>query len=379
MTLIRARWRLATLLHQMWLSGQSTKSIRNEAESTLDYYRSELTLIADNDRYARQRGWQVASAELSDRYASRLVALQERVSALVEQLRAQKLPVSTAAHWFREIQQLESEFDSVDIDWDRNALVVNTESITLVDIELGTFAIEFHWDRLRRCSLDCFEIEALEPNSATENDEVTHPHVRDRSLCFGDASESVIQALTEGRLTDAFLLVRSVLQNYNASSPYVALEHWFGGSCHDCGRRYSSEEMYFCEGCDSEVCEDCFGCCASCQRSRCSNCLSPCALCEDESCSRCLVEIGANSRSCCPNCCAECVVCGRLFPTDELDEEQNTCPQCEQERDDGNSSVDITTNPDTSGEHHNEIDPSTAEARLCPAGVAEAAVLLSSR
>jgi hypothetical protein len=66
-------------------------------------------------------------------------------------------------------------------------------------------------------------VEAVDPNPATNDEEVTHPHVKSNGLCAGDATVPIQAALQDGRICDAMLLVNAVLQHYNPASPYVSL------------------------------------------------------------------------------------------------------------------------------------------------------------
>ena len=74
---------------------------------------------------------------------------------------------------------------------------MTTESITLQDVELGSFAIDFVWSRLaQQRGSSCFDIVALDPNPATGRDEVNHPHVNDLDLCAGDAGPAPLTFTT---------------------------------------------------------------------------------------------------------------------------------------------------------------------------------------
>ena len=100
----------------------------------------------------------------------------------------------------------------------------DTDPITLEGVYLGPFSIRLNVDLLEagRTDASAFQAVALDPHPASSSDTTTHPHVRDDYLCAGEASEPISAALREGRVADAFLLVRSVLTNYNRSSPFIA-------------------------------------------------------------------------------------------------------------------------------------------------------------
>ena len=214
------------------------------------------------------------------------------------------------------------------------------------------------------------------------NDAVTHPHVRDRALCAGDAATPIAEALAAGRLADAFLLVRSVLRHYNVASPYVALDHWNGQPCAECGATSDADETYFCEGCDSDVCDECIGCCSSCSRSRCGGCLNPCAVCHQNNCSGCLEDTEESQRSCCPDCRVDCSACGKTVAADELAEGTALCPDCdsapEPDTVSGNDPVPLPPSNPQEIEYALPDDVAHADAGLQPSGVVETAVLLPS-
>jgi hypothetical protein len=90
---------------------------------------------------------------------------------------------------------------------------VVTDPIVLEGVALGRFRIDLNLDRFHYGRLDGDTVRAiaLDPNPAASNDEITHPHVQGGQICLGEGSVMVRQALTEGRLYDALLVVRSVL------------------------------------------------------------------------------------------------------------------------------------------------------------------------
>ncbi|CAN5301697.1 hypothetical protein BH11PLA2_BH11PLA2_31640 [soil metagenome] len=114
-------------------------------------------------------------------------------------------------------------------------LRVRTEPLTLKDVDLEPFAIELHWTRLaHQKGSSCFDIVALEPNPASGRDEVTHPHLNDGELCAGDSAIPIQCALVESRISDAFVMIRSVLTTYNPRSAYVQLDEWENDLCDSC-------------------------------------------------------------------------------------------------------------------------------------------------
>ena len=202
-----------------------------------------------------------------------------------------------------ELRQIEAEFGPVTIDWKEKVVSVATDSIVLEGIDLGPFDIEFHWNRLApRIGSACFDIVAIAPNPAGANPEVTHPHVRDRSLCAGDAMNPIKDALDQGRLADAFILIRSVLSHYNADSPFVRLSEWEGVGCGDCGRDVGPDERSYCDRCGLDYCDGCSNSCAVCYELRCDGCTQRCHECDERCCPGCLKRSATTGHNCCPEC-----------------------------------------------------------------------------
>jgi hypothetical protein len=197
----------------------------------------------------------------------------ERATTQCDQLLRRSEPKSISPRFlFAELRQLQEEFDDVKLDAAHTTLSVTTEPITLEEIALGRFEIRLELGGNPDAEPASFlRIVALEPNPASCDSTVTHPHVKDERLCTGEAATPIQQALTDGRVCDLFLLIRSVLQTYNADSPFISLAKWDGRSCHDCGYTMDDEESNWCDGCENDFCSECF--------SYCRGCLSDCAMC----------------------------------------------------------------------------------------------------
>src|SRR5205823_4305613 len=136
-------------------------------------------------------------------------------------------PPTGVATRVAEVRQLEAEFGAVEVRWADRVLRAVTGPVVLRGVPLGPFAIDYNWDRAGRDpAARCFAVVALDPRPAAGRDEVTHPHVENDALCAGDAAGPLDRAVADGRLADAFLLVRSVLTTYNPASAYVPLAEW---------------------------------------------------------------------------------------------------------------------------------------------------------
>jgi hypothetical protein len=228
-----------------------------------------------------------------------------------------------------ELQQLDQEFGGLDVDLKNKTVQVITEPIELEEVHLGPFGIQLHWLRLaKEASSHCFAVLAQEPNPAASNDSVTHPHVNHDRLCAGEATVPIQRALEQGRLADAFCLVRSVLTHYNPKSAHVPLDDWGGQSCFDCGGNTAPDDLCYCEQCGHDYCEDCISRCATCRESCCNSCLQVCPLCQEWCCSGCLIKRPPSGKVCCRGCCKTCSACAGQFACDELDSQNQQCPAC---------------------------------------------------
>ncbi|HUQ69380.1 MAG TPA: hypothetical protein VM165_07655 [Planctomycetaceae bacterium] len=145
-------------------------------------------------------------------------------------------------------------------------------------------------------------MDALEPHRPESRKDITHPHVQDSTLCEGDASRPLEQALAEGRLCDYFLIVRQTLQTYNPQSAYVAIADWEGYRCRGCDDSVSADDLCSCEFCGEEACTDCSLSCVQCGRTSCGSCLQNCSDCLDDFCPRCWPDDVRPQESVCPNC-----------------------------------------------------------------------------
>ena len=219
---------------------------------------------------ARDWGWMLCADILQRRLIAQIAAVHS-ASRNIYPARVSEVPAVTDI--LSEIRHLEDEFDLVMVFPKEKYISVTTDAITLEDVDLGAFTIQLDLDRLaRRRDVSAFTIVAENANPATSDSACTHPHVRDESLCAGDASVPIAHALAEGRIGDAFQLINRVLHTYNNGSAYVTLNDWDGRDCGDCGNTTPGDYMYGCELCGSDFCEDCIRTCDGCELSICCNC-----------------------------------------------------------------------------------------------------------
>jgi hypothetical protein len=318
--------RLARRWQDAWEATRKPKPALDTAWERLESRFDIARQVRQRFDFASVRQFPVGVRNLTADLGYHLGELARLLASLREDFTAKRPPPANLASWLADVRQLEDEFGAVEVRWKETVVRVVTDPITLRDVELGPFAIDFHWDRLGSAKgVNCFDFIALEPNPAAGRDEIVHPHVQGHDLCAGDATAPLQRALEQGRFPEAFLIIRSVLATYNSSSPYVALEQWSGSPCRDCGRRVEDEDRYACESCDADMCEHCATSCAACQSSRCNGCLDVCAICDALYCSGCLESIRENERIC-PRCFELCAQCGTRVPKDELID--RLCPDC---------------------------------------------------
>jgi hypothetical protein len=207
---------------------------------------------------------------------------------------------------YDEMIQIRREFDGIGCSCGNQHLTVTTEPIELHGTYLGEFEIILDISRLARESgSDTFRVRAMDPHPARSNASVTHPHVSDESICPGDASAAIRSALCSGRICDAFMMIRSVLAVYNPGSPHVSLENWGGRPCYGCGYTISESDVYWCESCEENFCDECSSYCHRCNETICSGCSITCPACEEIVCRSCMTVCGDCGEPICRNCGGE--------------------------------------------------------------------------
>lgn len=328
----RQRLRLAGQLHVAW---------RSRAGSDLsagEWGKLELKfqqVLRANHRFelACETRLSLIQPSLQSELLASLVELDQQVNFLREHIDRQveqddpdsKL---TLSHWFGELNQIEDEFDEVSVNIKNGTITVRTESIVFKGVVLGRFDTIFFWSRISSLSGSrCFDVIAVDPNPARGKDGVTHPHVRDQEVCAGDAGRPLVEAIREGRLCDAFLLMRSVLTTYNARSPYVPIDEWEGSSCSECGGSVDADERILCDACHAELCNDCVRSCSACEDYRCPTCLQLCDGCHNGCCPGCVTAF-ENDKSYCADCISPCLNCHAPTPKEDLSADDQFCLTC---------------------------------------------------
>jgi hypothetical protein len=335
-------WKVASAIRDRVLVLRSTRygNIEKQVEG----------IMSDLDELQRARRlldlsvkcqWLVAAQSMADQAARVMRNLPYLCQEALRTAEAPEPLVPTIREVLEELQQAEEEFDQLRYYPEDNVLTVATEAIELEGVYLGEFEIQLQIDVIGEPrSRGAYKIVALDPHPSSRNNEVTHPHVSGERLCAGDAGAAIEAAIASGRVCDIFVLVRSVLTNYNPNSPYVALEDWNGQACHDCGQVASGDDLYFCTTCEEDYCESCSSFCRYCEETTCLSCLETCPVCEERTCPDCM--------SVCPDCdrklCRGC-------------EHDQKCPCHEEE----------TENE----EENHEPDPNAAEVGVASDSTAE--------
>jgi len=206
-----------------------------------------LTQLQAQATHANQRGWPWAAAHVRAELLKQLGWFETDLRVLQMRLQPSHTPVPAFRTLYEELRGLEQEFHGVTLDLAETTLTVTTEPIVLNEVVLGRFELRWNWERLR--TDDALSVVALEPWHPDGRDDLTHPHVMDDRLCVGEDWQALEAALSAGRLSDYFVILRQVLQTYNFDSAYLALSHWSAVTCADCGSEVAERQRRSCEQC----------------------------------------------------------------------------------------------------------------------------------
>lgn len=348
--------RLALRLHAHLLASQRRRS--DQLISLVGHCGDLLTRLLTTQRQlktCRRRSWRLAEQSLTQNLSYLAGEIATCAQSLQHQAGqpVQQIPLASAL--LEELVELEAEFGRWQYQAEENVLLAETDSIELEGIELGSFQLRLNLKRLETAdAMSALRIVAMDPHPASTNSAVTHPHVSDENLCAGEAASALERALDQGRIADAFVLVRSVLQNYNSSSPYVSLENWSGRPCADCDYLMGEDEGYCCEGCDHDICSECIRSCCGCDSSRCGECLSTCRGCD---------------QSFCPNCLQSCAQCSEEFCSECLSEQ--ICPFCKEKQEQQEKENEHEHEHEDDGHDQQEHDNDNADDNSVLAGQCE--------
>ena len=320
----RPRWRLICLLRQQ-LMIRRRRQIQAWAQAAamphagLDRHRQLQRSLAHSAGHNLER----RALQVHQQMLVQLADLQAVLESSLQQLRKPLAAVPGLRELKGEVDALDDEFDHVTCDLPKRMIEVRTGAIELEGVQLGPFALQLHLDDMtREPVLLPLNVLALEPHPAAGQESVTHPHVSDERLCAGDAHNLLQRTLSEGRISEFFMIARQVLETYNRHSPYVPIDEWHGQPCDDCGVRLDDEDCCSCEGCDRTCCHECMASCRQCDELLCCSCLDRCRSCEQLTCPDCLDRCQACDRSMCPGCMSE-----QICPSCREDEQPPDQPQ----------------------------------------------------
>lgn len=343
MLAFRALVRLAVRLHAVY-------ERRRASPGLLDFHRlegifREAKRLHRLVKKAHKSNLKRAATTHRYRLTRAIEACVRTATQLHEQCLDTPCAIPTVEDLLAELRCLFAEFDDVFVDMRQKWIAIQTDEIVLEEINLGRFLVRLRWPRLGdRANVDSFEIVALDPNPASSDESVTHPHVKSQHLCAGDATLPVQKALEQGRLVDAFSLVFGVLTTYNSGSPYVALTDWNGLSCWSCCGEIRADDRYACDACDHDFCDCCTSSCSFCDNIRCASCQTRCDVCEDPCCRGCLETSACSKLQCCPMCLKNCAGCKNSVASNELDKALR-CPSCRAKSTDHQQNISEISSP----------------------------------
>ncbi len=277
---------------------------------------------------ADSRGWYMAANRIQRRLLQATSRLQEQLAGIRDTLSTKPPMVPSCSDIHADLVALACEFSKIEVNRKRRLLFVHTDAIAFEGVELGSFKIRLHWENLSHTL--SYDIEACEPNPASEHAGTIHPHVQSNTLCEGEGRNAIRVALAEGRLFDFFTIVNSILHTYNPDSAYTRMEDWDGLMCNDCGRTMHTDDECSCEACSTTSCLDCTTGCTDCGDRYCCDCISECQVCDEPACTACLRKCNDCDETCCKSClnndnlCEECIEQETETTTETTEEEEES-------------------------------------------------------
>jgi len=306
----------------------------------------ELTTQSRKMGASLANGWFSAAERCCKGVSTQLNDIPHSVSRIRQLTDAPQKEIPKLSSLVDELNQVQEEFGSLELDNAESTISVITEPITLDDVYLGPFRIQLElkkFSELYQNSPYC--VIALSPNPAATDETVTHPHVSNEKLCEGDGCVTIRTALEQGRLCDFFTMVRSILNTYNPDSPYVSLDDWSGEPCYDCGYVASRDDTYYCYSCEHDFCSQCSTYCRFCEETVCLGCSAECPHCEEMVCQKCIRRCTECEELCCKSCL-----------------EENVCPNCKEEMEKDNEDQECKISE--TKQNGNPSQPETSETQI---------------
>lgn len=255
-------------------------------------------------RLLRARHWPRARSAIHSRLTDQFSVVREH---LHQYLQGPAWNGGLSRLYFRELVAeltgLEDEFERVELDLRKRMIKVTTDPITLEGVDLGCFEILLEIDSLKETPR--YTIRSSEGQGSTSDASICHPHVSHGRLCEGEGRHAIASALETGRVGDFFVIVRQVLETYNAGSAYVSLDDWDGYPCSDCGDLLGDDNSSSCYACGTCLCTSCTCDCMDCDEPHCNGCLTDCEDCHRGSCERCMTTCVGCRRCVCEECLSE--------------------------------------------------------------------------
>ena len=250
---------------------------------------TECQRLRELYQIAIRKGWSTSARRLGSRLEQALRPLETSLTQLtVHWTLARPFVLGSLRELYAELASLFTEFPHVEINLHKKRIAVTTESVVLEDIELGPFRIELNL--IGTENLPTYTVMAIEPNRASNDEGVTHPHIRDDCLCEGEGLLPIRNALQQGRYSDFFQIVNQLLHTYNPGSAYIALEDWTGVTCESCGASIDADEQIRCSQTSEVVCRECVMICHECDNNFALEVVESCSQCDEDFCSECLDE-----------------------------------------------------------------------------------------
>ena len=275
--------RLAVRLEHCLAAGRTPVPFTLPQTQWLECQRLERLL-----RKAIQHGWYATAKRLRPRLMQAIQTFQYCLEQRLAEHQQPTTPMPTLRDLYGELVGLFEEFPSADYDLRQNSISVSTDAITLEDFYLGPFSIELMLGQ--DGSKLSYAVTATDPIPASNNSEVTHPHVSNDILCEGEGILPIRRALGSGRLADCFQIVEQILHTYSPGSAYVSLKDWNGVTCAACGESLADDEGTSCSRTDEALCDECAVTCTECEYPFAPDHIDSCNGCSMKYCENCLNE-----------------------------------------------------------------------------------------
>ena len=286
-------------------------------QDKLKEFSNKCTEAAKNSHVfyaAVEKGWIGAVEKIKTRVNRNLSDFSYHLQQFKNLADSNETKLPKPAVIFADLTQIEDEFGELNFNLEAKTVSVTTDSITLDDIQLGSFEIRLSINEMSKLySEPPYRVIALEPNPAATDDNVTHPHVSSERLCEGEGVVAIRKAIEQGRICDFFTMVVNILQTYNPDSPYVALDDWCGISCYGCGYTVAGDECYYCEDCERDYCSNCSTYCNICDTTICMGCSFECPDCNKFVCRHCTATCSECEETVCKDCVGEDGLCNKCI------------------------------------------------------------------